>query len=1457
MTLRTDGATILIVDDQPANLRVVGDLLEERGYRVLIAQDGEEGMQRAQLARPDLILLDVMLPGKDGFEICRSLKADATTREIPIIFMTALASIEHKVKGFQAGGVDYLTKPLQLDEALARVGTQLELHAAQRQLAEQNAQLEQRIAERTAELAERERQFRSLAENLPDNVLRHDRGCRMLYLNPQLEALWGAAAHGLIGKTPLEAFPDGRYADYQACLETVIETGQPAEIEITLPDSGEGVRYHHIRFAAERGANGEVVGVLALGRDVTERRRADRELLLLNRAVNAATDAVFLMDERGRFVYVNDAACRGLGYSRDELLTMSPLDIDADISPEVFAGLLRGIFAVGPTAGFVESRHRARDGRIFPVELSTSLIESDGVKFCLVVTRDITSRRRMEDALHFVAQRGWVADGKSFFDALAQYLGQTLGVDYVVIDKLGEAPGSAETLALYAKGGIVPNMRYSLAGTPCDNVMGRSFCCYPRGIQQLFPEDSLLVDMGAESYAGTPLWDSAGQPLGLIAILDGKPLEDESVVVQLLQLVAPRAAAELERERSDGLLRVREREFRSLAESSPDCIIRYDLDGRMLYLNSELLRQMGLADATEVIGKLPCEVWPDGRYADIDRAIAQAMETEAEASIEIAAPTADGEPGFFEIRVVPERDAVGTMIGAIALGRDITELKRAEQSLLARELEFRSLAENAPDNIARYDAQGRHVYINRRLAETLGWDVHDVLGKTHDELNPDWDSSTVLKVIETGELVEVEVTIPDAGAGVRYHSVRYVAERGPQGEITGVLGIGRDITAYRLAEEERLVHLRYFESMDRIDRAIQGANDLEDMTRDTLDVVLAVFGCDRASLMYPCDPEATEWSVPMERTKPEYPGVLPLGQSFPMDEEGAAGLRFLLDRDGPVKFCPGGDIPLPTEVSKLVGFKSLMSMAVYPRGDKPWQFGIHQCSYARVWTADEERLLHEIGRRLSDGLTGLLAHRRVQESEAHLRTLVQTIPDLVWLKDPEGVFLHCNPQFERLFGVAAADIIGKTDHDFVDRELADFFRANDRRAAAVGKSTINEEWLTFAADGYRGLFETVKTPLRGNTGKLIGVLGVARDITERRAMEDALRTSEQQFRALAENSPDPIYRYDRDCRCLYVNPVVSRIIGRSVEELIGSTPADDAIVVSAESRKLMDVVRQVFDRGESYRVDLDYVLKDGQHHDYDMLIVPERDADGRVATVLALARDVTVIREAERRLKESRRQLRDLAKSREAAREDERRSIARELHDELGQQLSALRIGVGVLDFQFGKDHPGLHGAAANLLGMVDKTIQVTRNVSSSLRPAVLDMGIVPSLEWLATEFSRHTGISCDLKVPSCDVRMPEEKAVAAFRIVQESLTNAARHAHAGRIQIVFDCAAKVYVIEIKDDGVGFDADSPRKQNSFGLVGIHERALAVGGEVEVSSAPGWGTVVRVRIPVAAGKEDEL
>jgi len=226
---------------------------------------------------------------------------------------------------------------------------------------------------------------------------------------------------------------------------------------------------------------------------------------------------------------------------------------------------------------------------------------------------------QINETLQFVAQKGWSRLGEGFPNALARHLGKALDVDYVVIDKLSDQPGEAETVAVYAKGNIVPNMRYVLAGTPCENVFQKRLCCYASAVQRLFPDDKLLVDMDVDSYLGVPLWDSHGQVIGLIAAMDSKPLGNRvDLATKLLQIVAARAAAELEgarsetalKEQSEVLLRanasLRESEarIRRLVDANIIGVFIFDVDGPILQANDAFLKIIGYSRDDLASGRL-------------------------------------------------------------------------------------------------------------------------------------------------------------------------------------------------------------------------------------------------------------------------------------------------------------------------------------------------------------------------------------------------------------------------------------------------------------------------------------------------------------------------------------------------------------------------------------------------------------------------------------------------------------------------------------------------------------------------------------------------------------------------------------------------------------------------------------------------------------------------------------
>ena len=204
------------------------------------------------------------------------------------------------------------------------------------------------------------------------------------------------------------------------------------------------------------------------------------------------------------------------------------------------------------------------------------------------------------------------------------------------------------------------------------------------------------------------------------------------------------------------------------------------------------------------------------------------------------------------------------------------------------------------------------------------------------------------------------------------------------GELEEFVGTVVDVTERKQAERERRAQLWFFESMDGINRAIQRTIDLEQMMGAVLDVVVAIFNCDRAWLIYPCDPEVDSHRVLMERTQPGYIGAFGLDAEIPNDRDVARVVRTVLASSGPVRFDPESRHALPSAPAERFSVRSMIAMAVYPKMDRPYLFGLHQCSHARIWTPSEERLLQEIGRRLADALDTRLTFRDLRESERKL-----------------------------------------------------------------------------------------------------------------------------------------------------------------------------------------------------------------------------------------------------------------------------------------------------------------------------------------------------------------------------------------------------------------------------------------------------------------------------------------
>ncbi|MGF6416426.1 response regulator [Paraburkholderia sp. MM5482-R1] len=351
-------------------------------------------------------------------------------------------------------------------------------------------------------------------------------------------------------------------------------------------------------------------------------------------------------------------------------------------------------------------------------------------------------------------------------------------------------------------------------------------------------------------------------------------------------------------------------------------------------------------------------------------------------------------------------------------------------------------------------------------------------------------------------------------------------------------------------------------------------------------------------------------------------------------------------------------------------------------------------------------------------------------------------------------------------------------------------------------------------------------------------------IDERRRADARLQASEARFRAIVETSPVPLCITSMpDGHILYTNPPLRELFG--MDEGLSANIAD-FYAERGERERLIEHLRT---KGGLRNTEIQFRRQDGTRF-WAMATARAATYDDSPAIYVGL-NDITGRKQMEQELVESREQQRELSAYMEAIREEERKRIAMEIHDELGQLLTALKMDVSLLKMRIAHDAEATK-KADDMRQLVEGTISMVRNVASHLRPAALNFGIVSALEWLVDEFNRRNAIACELRIEGGEPALSDAHATALFRIAQASLTNVARHAAATRVEVTLVSTASQLLLQVRDDGCGFDQQVVSRNYSYGLLGMNERARLIGGSLSIDSSPGAGTMVSIHIPLDGG-----
>ncbi|MDX1776864.1 MAG: PAS domain S-box protein, partial [Desulfobulbales bacterium] len=491
------------------------------------------------------------------------------------------------------------------------------------------------------------------------------------------------------------------------------------------------------------------------------------------------------------------------------------------------------------------------------------------------------------------------------------------------------------------------------------------------------------------------------------------------------------------------------------------------------------------------------------------------------------------------------------------------------------------------------------------------------------------------------------------------------------------------------------------------------------------------------------------------------------------------------------------------------------------------------------------------------------AEEALRESDARYRSLYHNTPAMLHSINREGSIVSVSNYWSEELGYGEDEVIG--------RQLTDFFTNESKEYAE--KVVFPEFFKTGSCTDIpyqiiKKNGEVIDILLsaigeRDEDGEIFRTLAVSIDVTERNRAVEALRLAKEELATyskdlerqvsirtreitnILEYTPDVVYVKDRNGKYILVNSRFEELFGVKNEDVRGRTDYEIVSKEIADQFRKNDL--QVLADGQPMQVE-EQVDHSGEIHTYLSVKFPVYDEAGAVNGVCGISTDITAVKKAQD-------QLRRLSGSIMASQEQERTAIARELHDELGQVLTALRMDAVWMQERLKESDPGIAERALTMCKLIDKTIKDVRSIAIRLRPGVLDdLGLVDALEWLTSDFENRSGITCVFE--HADVpELNETIATAAYRICQEAMTNVARYAHASRVSVVLQADNNKLSLSIRDDGIGFDTSGLAEFAGVGIAGMRERAALAGGNLEVFSEKGKGCHVLFNVPIIHGAKE--
>ncbi len=477
-----------------------------------------------------------------------------------------------------------------------------------------------------------------------------------------------------------------------------------------------------------------------------------------------------------------------------------------------------------------------------------------------------------------------------------------------------------------------------------------------------------------------------------------------------------------------------------------------------------------------------------------------------------------------------------------------------------------------------------------------------------------------------------------------------------------------------------------------------------------------------------------------------------------------------------------------------------------------------------------------------------LNNRPYQPFDIQLSEIFNEFTDALCLIDEHGIVQHSNREFQSLFGESLPStkkFFAKFADDY-QPEISELIK--NLFAKQVVEHRFEKE--TVLSNGKKIWLEFTTSQLNNYKTQNLLFL-IIRDITSRKEIEFKLLKSEERYRSVFNQANDAMFvcylNYARTIsNFVEVNEVACRSLNYTKDELSNQNPY--SVIFNNFEGEIVKIIDKILLEGHAI-FDTVQITKTGNEipAEINAHLIEFNDKPA----VLFISRDLSQREEAEKKIKDTGERLRNLALHLQNVREEERTLIAREIHDELGQMLTFLKIQINLIGKKLNDNQQALKEKVESSLKLIDDSINSIQKIAEKLRPNVLDeLGIGPAIDWQAKDFSERTGIECVCNLSKDELILDKEKSTAVFRIFQEALTNVARHANANRVFISLKEFKKNLILEIKDNGKGITSSQINDPRSLGILGMKERAMLFGGSVTLKSSMNSGTTVKVELPLS-------